>query len=302
MDQAGVYLIENGVTKKGYVGKATNPHRRAFQHWSALKRACHKNPHLQASYNIYGKDVFTFYVLEFVDVCPKCVDPVQHRADLAYLETREIWWAELLHSFSPHGYNLKRGGGANPSEESRAKLSRNASSRRPEVAAKIAATLRGHSVSESTRSKISRSLKGRPIPQSVIQKRSTSLKGRVVSEETRRKMSQARAGRPVSEDERQRLRNMAIGRPKSAEERRKLSAAHKGRLHSVTTRQKMSASKSKQWKLSTPDGLILLVTNLKQFCNEHGLSQSSMVYVADGKYSHHRGWKCERAFEKYDTQ
>jgi len=52
------------------------------------------------------------------------------------------------------------------------------------------------------------------------------------------------------------------------------------------------ANNSKKWKLTQPNGEMLVIKNLREFCRENGLTQSNMVMVANGKRTHHKGWKC----------
>ena len=52
--------------------------------------------------------------------------------------------------------------------------------------------------------------------------------------------------------------------------------------------------KAKQWKVISPDGVEEIVDNLTAFCKANGLTGSVMSGVANGKYSHHKQWKCEK--------
>ena len=50
---------------------------------------------------------------------------------------------------------------------------------------------------------------------------------------------------------------------------------------------------TKTWKLTTPDGEIIIQKGLYNFCKERGLDSGNLVRVSQGKQSHHKGWKCE---------
>lgn len=65
--KSGVYCIENTVNKKQYIGSSKNVYKRKNKHFSELKNGKHKNVKLQNSYNKYGKDSFTFIVLELIE-------------------------------------------------------------------------------------------------------------------------------------------------------------------------------------------------------------------------------------------
>jgi len=88
----GIYSITNAKNGKVYVGSSMDVSRRLSQHRWALKRGDHKNHHLMAAWNKYGKDAFTFACLE--------------ECDAASLLSREQWWIEHLKSASIRGYNL----------------------------------------------------------------------------------------------------------------------------------------------------------------------------------------------------
>ena len=61
---AVIYRITNMENGKFYIGSAESFARREWQHKYDLKRNTHKNPHLQASWNKHGEDMFVFEVVE----------------------------------------------------------------------------------------------------------------------------------------------------------------------------------------------------------------------------------------------
>src|SRR5690242_20644116 len=89
--ESGIYAIMNTVNGKQYVGSAVNIAARWRAHRSGLQRGYHRNPHLQAAWNKYGADAFTFTVLEY---CP-----------LDSLISREQYWLDTLDTVA-HGYNI----------------------------------------------------------------------------------------------------------------------------------------------------------------------------------------------------
>ena len=46
-----------------------------------------------------------------------------------------------------------------------------------------------------------------------------------------------------------------------------------------------------QYRLVSPNGEVIEVTNMRKFCAEQGLSPSKMCLVVQGKQSQHKGWK-----------
>lgn len=49
-------------------------------------------------------------------------------------------------------------------------------------------------------------------------------------------------------------------------------------------------SSSKHYAFKSPEGEIVEVFNLSNFCREHNLSNGSMYHLMSGKYKHHKGW------------
>ncbi len=66
--KSGVYKILNIVTNKFYIGSTFDLHGRFLVHKSGLNRGGHPNPHLQSSFQKYGKDAFHFIVVELCDI------------------------------------------------------------------------------------------------------------------------------------------------------------------------------------------------------------------------------------------
>lgn len=62
-----IYIITNTTNGKVYVGRTTNPRRRAGGHFKDLRAGIHCNKPLQADFNTTGGEHFEFKVIE---VCP----------------------------------------------------------------------------------------------------------------------------------------------------------------------------------------------------------------------------------------
>lgn len=60
----GIYKIVNIKNNKVYIGSSINLGIREYKHFWMLKKNIHDNNYLQHSYNKYGKDVFSFNVVE----------------------------------------------------------------------------------------------------------------------------------------------------------------------------------------------------------------------------------------------
>lgn len=66
---SGIYCIMNLFNNKVYIGSSQNIYVRRQKHFSLLRLNKHKNKHLQNSYNLYGKEMFYFFIIEecFID-------------------------------------------------------------------------------------------------------------------------------------------------------------------------------------------------------------------------------------------
>jgi group I intron endonuclease len=59
-----IYIIENTINNKIYIGSTKNFNKRKVRHFSTLKTEKHHNLYLQRAYNKYGKENFRMYTLE----------------------------------------------------------------------------------------------------------------------------------------------------------------------------------------------------------------------------------------------
>ncbi len=107
-----IYIIKNTVNTKVYIGKAVCFVTRQKEHLRKLRLGKHVNKHIQSSYNKYGKDAFTFNILE--------------ECDNAVLDDREKYWIAFYDSTTDSkGYNLTYGGeGGIGTKETREKQSK----------------------------------------------------------------------------------------------------------------------------------------------------------------------------------
>lgn len=93
---SGIYIIENLINGKKYVGSSVDIKRRWLTHKADFKKGKGVNQHFQNSWNKYGKENFSFNILEEVE-------PVE---DL--LLEREYFWINELNLLDPNkGYNKK---------------------------------------------------------------------------------------------------------------------------------------------------------------------------------------------------
>lgn len=100
--KSGIYVIQNNVNQKKYVGKALDIYRRIKAHVTALNtKDVNENRHLIASWHKYGRDSFTYYVIEYINDEDK--DVLEQK-----LKDRELYWIKTLGTLDREkGYNLR---------------------------------------------------------------------------------------------------------------------------------------------------------------------------------------------------
>jgi group I intron endonuclease len=89
---SGVYVIENLVNHKVYIGSAVNFEIRFALHRSQLLKGKHYNKHLQSAWNKYGVKNFVFWIIEIGD--PK------------FLLRREQFYLEMFQGYKFGMYNI----------------------------------------------------------------------------------------------------------------------------------------------------------------------------------------------------
>ena len=99
-----IYEIKNITNEKRYIGQSQpSNNRRLNNHRSQLNNNNHINPHLQSSWNKYGKDCFEWN---------RIVDDI---STLDELNRLEIYWSKKYKTMDPkYGYNLAPCGGGSP--------------------------------------------------------------------------------------------------------------------------------------------------------------------------------------------
>lgn len=87
-----IYAIVNRTNSKKYVGSTVNRNHRFYYHRRSLRQNRHTSLKLQAAWNKYGEDMFSFTVLESV---------IEH----SNLIAREQFWIDYYQAAS-QGYNM----------------------------------------------------------------------------------------------------------------------------------------------------------------------------------------------------
>lgn len=197
--KSGIYLIKNLSNGKGYVGSTINLAERKHQHFGCLRKNQHHSPHLQYSFNKYGKENFKYYIIAY---CAPEELLAKEDFYINYFKTMD----------RKYGYNINTAERHTISEETKAKISKSVSIARTgkkhskETKEKISKTvsviLTGKKHSMETKAKISKSLQGIKNPafgkhhsletkQKISKAVSIAMTGRKCSAETRQKISES---------------------------------------------------------------------------------------------------------------
>jgi len=236
----GIYLINNLVNNKKYIGSTINMYMRFHNHLSQLRTKTHKNCHLQRAFDRDGENNFQFKIIENIH-------------DVGSLAVREQYWMDYYQSGDrKFGYNLiidavhftvseetrekmsKSKKGKKKSEEHKIKLHNNlkqySDNRKwtPSQREKLMISRRNPPPkSEETRRKSSvlqKGIKRGPLPLEVRKKMSASAKGRKKTAEHKMKIGLARKGKKFTEEQRKHASRGQQNR--SPEWRAKLSEAN----------------------------------------------------------------------------
>lgn len=140
-------------------------------------------------------------------------------------------------------------------------------------------------------------------PPEVIERIRRSSVGKVISSECARKISDSKKGKPLSVQHRKSLtglnRNFTEkwkeGRKKASESLKRVwsSGAVKRKTYSEYNRSKFH---NRTYTLESPklETFTVNSSDLKNFCEIHGINQKIIVCVSRGLRPHHRGWKAKR--------
>lgn len=167
----GIYMIQNKVNNKMYIGQAVDIEKRWGAHRSGLTNSnrCNENRHFINAWKRDGEENFEFTTLL------ECEE-----SDLNMYE--EYYIFELM-TYDPRvGYNKNYGGkSGRHTEETKRKISESTKGEKH--------PMYGKHHSEEAKRKMSEANKGKQFSEEHKRKLSESLKGKQLSEETKRKLS-----------------------------------------------------------------------------------------------------------------
>ena len=218
----GIYMIQNKVNNKMYIGQAVDIEKRWNDHIWNLNNKRNENRHFINAWYKYGEENFKFTILL------ECKE-----SDLNMYE--EYYIFELM-TYDPRvGYNKNYGGDSGrPTEEAKRKMSEAQKGKQlsEEHKRKISESQKGKQFSEEHKRKISEYRKGKRSP----------MCGKQLSEEHKRKISESQKGKQLSEEHKRKISEYRKGKQHTGETKRKISESLKGKQHTGETKRKISES------------------------------------------------------------
>lgn len=216
---AGVYAITNTITGTKYVGSSKTVLARMAGHKTRLRNGEHPNPHLQAAWDKYGPDAFTFSIIETTGTWQQALAREQEHIQVALHSGQDIYNIRLLAAsntgvkFGPKSEQFKQ-------------------SLRERYAGKP-----GVPWTEERRKQHGEKLRGRPRPREAIERMAAKQRGVPCPQ-------RGRKGKVISAEALAHVRE-AARRP---ERREKLRAARLGHVFTPEQRANMSAARKLDWE------------------------------------------------------
>lgn len=196
----GIYIIKNTINNKCYIGKAIDVNDRMKDHKYLLEDNKHTNKHLQASWNKYGAENFTFNLLEACD----------NLSSTELKEKEKHYIKQYKSNNYQFGYNKTSGGegGSDFTEETKQRISQSLKGRKKKPSSQKTINRRNETRKEYN---VPGSMTGKEPwnkgltkeNNETIKQISQKTKGITRSEETKQKMRESFKGRIISKEQRQ---------------------------------------------------------------------------------------------------
>ena len=265
----GIYMIQNKVNNKMYIGQAVDIEKRWRDHRRNLTNRCNENRHFINAWKRDGEENFEFTILL------ECEE-----SDLNMYE--EYYIFELM-TYDPRvGYNKNYGGkSGRPTKETKRKLSEAKKGKQlsEEHKRKLSESQRGKQLSEETKRKISEANKGENNPNY----------GTQLSEETKRKISEAKKDKHHSEETKRKMSEAQKGKQLSEEHKRKISESQKGKQFSEEHKRKMS--KPVVQIDSTSNEIVRVWESGIEAERQCGFNNGSISNCCNGRSKTYKGYK-----------
>lgn len=273
----GTYKIVNLSNDKFYIGSTMDSFLSRFRsHIERLIKNKHQNPHLQASFNKYGKDNFSFNIIEIIE-----------QDDLVL--KKEQYLLDTLKGLTNH-YNISMDAtapmkGRKHTKETIEKISAFSKSRAKEIGENTRKCRTGTKHTKETIERFKIAAKNRDDS-----KRITALK----TKEFREKQSLLHKG--VKRNEKWQNKMLAI--VKSPDYRQKMSEVKKGVKPSEATKIKMALAAGSKKYIFIKDGIEHEIINLRKFYRDYKLDRHTIRDIIKTQSSkEYKGWKLKLVTE-----
>lgn len=280
----GIYAITNTVNGKTYIGST----QRGFNHrWnthlSVLRRGLSDSKHLQSAWNKYGEAAFQFSIVEVVDDASVILEREQYWID--------VWRARqqsynLADAAGPDGKKtasaaLRAAGGVSKVKTYRVPLLAPDGTRYEEIT-NLRAFCQEHGLHEPTMRRL------------IMKQALNNHRGwrRADEEQTTREQAISRAMKKRLQDPGLRAKVGATAKAKMDDPDFKAHCTAALRTPEAMERARIAAIRN-TYRFIAPDGTEHTVTDLRSFCQEHGLSLSSMaaLHRINTNLKSCKGWK-----------
>jgi hypothetical protein len=269
---SGVYQIRCIITGKIYIGSAVNLLKRWGQHRRSLNRSKHVNRHLQLAWNKYGEANFEFSVLEFVEVS-KLLQAEQEWIDATGCIDKEIGFNIAHKVDSPGGINIQAWDGFIDPEGNEITIVG-----LEEFCDKHNLDYRSMHRLSTGKSKL-KSYKGWTHRNSVRQRDYIKTYDGFIDPD----------GNLIGP-----ITNLAEFCRAHGLDKTHMVAVTNGRICSHRGWTHQNGRKRQDHKTYTgfisPKGESVIITNLSEFCREHGLHPVKMFNLKSGKIQRYKGW------------
>lgn len=267
---SGIYKIINNVNGKIYIGSSEDIERRWYHHKNCLNKGTHINKHLQAAWNKYGENSFSFEIVE------KCNPEDNLEIEQKYLDM--YWDEKILYNIARYAEAPMKG--RTHTEATKAFLSqirtgKNVGEKNP---------MYGSHLSTEQKKNLSDRFSGVNNP----------MYGKHLSEETKEKISKANSGRKKPEYLKARLRlemlgsnNHFYGKKHTKESLKLMSKNRTGLLKGA------ESPVSRKVVRISQDGDVKIFDTVTQAASESNAQRSHIALVCKGKRKHAGGytWK-----------
>ena len=94
---------------------------------------------------------------------------------------------------------------------------------------------------------------------------------------------------PLSEEIKQKISKSKKGKPLSEDHKKLLGQIRTGKKQPQSQKDKVSEALSSTWEIDPPDGPKIVITNLRQYCKDHNISDGNLH-----TYGHTKGYKATK--------